>query len=123
MRAIPLLIDDGYSTGGGGTDIAVIYDPNTGRLILVIVPPELVPFLECFTDCLISNYGLIAMEIILILIATRDYCLEVCTLCVGAPSFLNPVCLGCAGCIALWVGAVAGGDYATYRCVSQCKGQ
>ena len=58
-----------------------------------------------------------------IFIITLDDCLELCTLCVGAPSFLSPACWGCAGCIAFWVGAVAGGTYATYHCVSQCKGQ
>ncbi len=92
-RAIPLLIDDGYSTGGGGTDIAVIYDPTTGKLILWVVPPELVRFLECFVDCLIDNYGPIALEIILIVILIFDDCVESCTWCARAPSF-EPGMLG-----------------------------
>jgi hypothetical protein len=78
MRAIPLLIDDGYSTGGGGTDIAVIYDPKTGTLILWIVPSDLVRFIECVAECALEVLG---PEGIIVLILAFRSCLETCERC------------------------------------------
>lgn len=120
-RAVPLLIDDGYSTGGGGTDIFVFYDPYTQTLIIRVMPPELVGFFECFADCMVTNYGLIAAELLLLVLISYEYCIDVCTGCIAAPSFGSPLCWGCGLCLGGGAAIAVGGAYATYQCVSQCR--
>lgn len=113
-RVVPLLIDDGYSTGGGGgTDIAVIYDPNTGRLFLFIVPPDLVRFMECMGECLLETLG---PEGIIALIIAFEFCKETCSLC-RPITIYNPACWGCGLCI---VGGVAGAAALGTYCASKC---
>jgi len=109
MRAIPLLIDDGYSTGGGGTDIAVIwvYDPTTQtwRLKLIWpVPPWLVPLVECMADLGINVEAF--PEAFLL-------CAQLCLGCVVAGVPFPPCYISCGGCIGTILGI---GIYAIIRC-------
>ncbi len=106
----PLAYDDGYSTGGGGTDIAVIYDPATGQLTLLIVPPDLVSFIECLGDCLLDLGMAIGPAELAFIVGL---CGANCALCRSAPALLNPACWGCGVCVAA---VVAAGAFCAWRC-------
>lgn len=91
-RVVPLLIDDGYSTGGGGTDIAVILDPKTGKWKFIVVPPWLVKIVECMANDLGIDVEAFLPALLL--------CAQLCAGCIVAGVPFPPCYLPCGSCIA-----------------------